>query len=294
MPGKTENISIRCIVGRMLEHARVYMFGTERDTVYLSSADMMTRNTEHRVEIAYPLLEPETRAQVAADIQVQLDDNVKARILGSDGSYSRVPVEAGEALVNSQLFFMRRAIKAADELNSRLAKEERRARLRPIPAGPAPSASGAQEFADVPVEEALPDEQPPVAGEKAEQAAASEPKTIGAVQPAVVELVEEQLEQEGMAQGEAVQAVSDAPDAVGTSPAPAATAEAQTATQPAATEPVSVEATTLPPKGDDSPGKAPDMDRSLALMVKQNGRRATGWALIKMGFAILLGKKPGK
>lgn len=299
VPGKTENISIRCIVGRMLEHARVYMFGTERDTVYLSSADMMTRNTEHRVEIAYPLLEPETRAQVAADIQVQLDDNVKARILGPDGSYSRVPVEAGEALVNSQLFFMRRAIKAADELNSRLAKEERRARLRPIPAGPAPSASGAQEFADVPVEEALPDEQPPVAGEMAEQAAASEPKTIGAVQPAVVELVEEQLEQEGMAQGEAVQAVSDAPDAVGTSPAPAetaqaATAEAQTATRPAATEPVSVEATTLPPKDDDSPGKAPDMDRSLALMVKQNGRRATGWALIKMGFAILLGKKPGK
>ena len=88
--------------------------------------------------------------------------------------------------------------------------------------------------------------------------------------------------------------MSDAPDAVGTPPAPAATAKAQTATQPAATEPVSVEATTLPPKGDDSPGKAPDMDRSLALMVKQNGRRATGWALIKMGFAILLGKKPGK
>ena len=62
--GSTDNVHIRSIVGRFLEHARVYSFGEEADTVYLSSADMMTRNTEHRVEIAYPVLDPTCRTMV--------------------------------------------------------------------------------------------------------------------------------------------------------------------------------------------------------------------------------------
>ena len=284
VPGKTENITIRCIVGRMLEHARVYMFGTERDTIYLSSADMMTRNTEHRVEIAYPLLEPEIRAQVAADIQVQLDDNVKARILNSDGSYSRVPIEAGDTLVNSQLFFMRRAIKAADELNSRLAKEERRARLRPVPVGN-PTVE-----TDEPGSETLPDEVAPIPPDVSEQ------PQPGAEQQAVTELVEEQLEQEGMPATDAERAVADDPDAPGLEPTPVESHEDAPQDAPTSTpqpEPVAVEATTLPHEDEGDEDEA-DMDRSLAIMVKQNGRRATGWALIKMGFAILLGKTPGK
>ena len=58
VPGKTENVHVRSIVGRFLEHARVYAFGVDSDMIYLSSADMMTRNTEHRVEIAFPVLDP--------------------------------------------------------------------------------------------------------------------------------------------------------------------------------------------------------------------------------------------
>ena len=61
-PGKTENVHVRSIVGRFLEHARVYAFGVDSDMIYLSSADMMTRNTEHRVEIAFPVLDPTCRA----------------------------------------------------------------------------------------------------------------------------------------------------------------------------------------------------------------------------------------
>lgn len=92
--GKTENVHVRSIVGRFLEHARVYAFGVDSDMIYLSSADMMTRNTEHRVEIAFPVLDPTCRALVHEYMGVQLRDNVKARSLTSDGTW--VPVERKE------------------------------------------------------------------------------------------------------------------------------------------------------------------------------------------------------
>lgn len=85
--GKTENVHVRSIVGRFLEHARVYAFGVDSDMIYLSSADMMTRNTEHRVEIAFPVLDPTCRALVHEYMGVQLRDNVKARSLTSDGTW---------------------------------------------------------------------------------------------------------------------------------------------------------------------------------------------------------------
>ena len=88
VPGKTENVHVRSIVGRFLEHARVYAFGVDSDMIYLSSADMMTRNTEHRVEIAFPVLDPTCRALVHEYIGMQLRDNVKARSLTSDGTWS--------------------------------------------------------------------------------------------------------------------------------------------------------------------------------------------------------------
>ena len=102
VPGKTEGLVVRQIVGRFLEHARIYAFGSEADTVYLSSADMMTRNTEHRVEIAYPVLDPTCRGMVMQFVNVQLADNVKARELSSDGTWERITVPEGEPAFNSQ------------------------------------------------------------------------------------------------------------------------------------------------------------------------------------------------
>ena len=100
--GKTEGIEIRQIVGRLLEHARVYAFGVETDTIYLSSADMMTRNTERRVEIAYPVLDPTCRDMVIQYMDLQLADNVKARRLTSAGTWEHVAREEGAVDVNCQ------------------------------------------------------------------------------------------------------------------------------------------------------------------------------------------------
>lgn len=100
--GTGEGLVIRQIVGRFLEHARVYAFGAEVDTVYLSSADMMTRNTEHRVEIAYPVLDPTCRALVLQYMNIQLADNVKARQLNSKGCWEKVAHEEDAPLVDSQ------------------------------------------------------------------------------------------------------------------------------------------------------------------------------------------------
>ncbi len=102
IPGKTEGLVVREIVGRFLEHARVYAFGVDSDTVYLSSADMMTRNTERRVEIAYPVLDPTCRALVTQYMNLQLADNAKARQLTSDGTWEPVPVPEGERRFDSQ------------------------------------------------------------------------------------------------------------------------------------------------------------------------------------------------
>lgn len=102
VPGKTDGLVVRQIVGRFLEHARVYAFGAESDTIYLSSADMMTRNTERRVEIAYPVLDPSCRALVTTFVNLQLADNVKARQLTAKGTWEKVPREKDEPPINSQ------------------------------------------------------------------------------------------------------------------------------------------------------------------------------------------------
>ncbi len=102
IPGRTDNVHIRSIVGRFLEHARVYAFGEDADTVYLSSADMMTRNTEHRVEIAYPVLDPACRAKVREYMGAQLRDNVKARELTPEGLWARVQRAEGDEDFNAQ------------------------------------------------------------------------------------------------------------------------------------------------------------------------------------------------
>ena len=128
--GATENVHIRSIVGRFLEHARVYAFGEDADTIYLSSADMMTRNTEHRVEIAYPVLDPTCRALVHEYMDAQLRDNVKARELDDTGRWVPVARAEGEAPFNAQEHLMERAIecaRSAEEQRAQMAAERERA-----------------------------------------------------------------------------------------------------------------------------------------------------------------------
>ena len=101
--GKTENIAVTSVVGRFLEHSRIYSFGEGEERVtYISSADMMTRNTDKRVEIAAPVLDREVEEQVYSYLRLMLSDNVKAMRLCSDGVYRPVGREEGEPEVNGQ------------------------------------------------------------------------------------------------------------------------------------------------------------------------------------------------
>ena len=126
VPGKTENVHVRSIVGRFLEHARVYAFGVDSDMIYLSSADMMTRNTEHRVEIAFPVLDPTCRALVHEYMGMQLRDNVKARSLTSDGTWVPVECAEGEKPFNSQEALLERAYRNAEAAAQQRAREKER------------------------------------------------------------------------------------------------------------------------------------------------------------------------
>lgn len=126
VPGKTENVHVRSIVGRFLEHARVYAFGVDSDMIYLSSADMMTRNTEHRVEIAFPVLDPTCRALVHEYMGMQLRDNVKARSLTSDGTWVPVERAEGEKPFNSQEALLERAYRNAEAAAQQCAQEKER------------------------------------------------------------------------------------------------------------------------------------------------------------------------
>ncbi len=102
--GKTDNISVISIVGRFLEHSRIYCFGEGDDmTMFISSADLMTRNTDKRVEIATPVLDAEIRDKIYSMLGVMLADNVKARRLTSRGKYV-MPVSDGEPINSQELF----------------------------------------------------------------------------------------------------------------------------------------------------------------------------------------------
>ena len=93
VPGRTENMRVISIVGRFLEHSRVYCFGSGEDrAVYISSADLMTRNTDKRVEIAAPVLDRSIADRIVSILELMLTDNVKARRLCPDGKYRRIEV----------------------------------------------------------------------------------------------------------------------------------------------------------------------------------------------------------
>lgn len=126
--GDTENIRVISIVGRFLEHSRIYIFGTgDRRRVYISSADFMTRNTERRVEVAAPLLDKSIADRAVEIFETMLRDNVKAREQDSDGNYYHVQPKEGEPRLNSQIYFYEQAYKAAEQAQHEETERERKA-----------------------------------------------------------------------------------------------------------------------------------------------------------------------
>lgn len=112
--GLTENITVRSIVGRYLEHSRIYIFGKgDRQRIYISSADFMTRNTIRRVEVAAPVRSPELRKRVLRIFDIMMRDNVKARIQLPDGTYKRLSPAEGEEVLTAQQYFIDEAAAAA-------------------------------------------------------------------------------------------------------------------------------------------------------------------------------------
>ncbi|MBR6322797.1 MAG: polyphosphate kinase 1 [Lachnospiraceae bacterium] len=110
IPGLTENIRVVSIVGRLLEHARIYIFGVgDREKVYISSADFMTRNTLKRVEVGAPIEDPALRKKIHHIFDLQLRDNVKGREQRPSGSYKKIYHTVGEEEINSQEIFYREA-----------------------------------------------------------------------------------------------------------------------------------------------------------------------------------------
>ena len=109
--GKTDNIKVISIVGRFLEHSRIYAFGSKEERrIYISSGDMMTRNTEHRVEISCPIISEENKNKIEHILDVIMQDNVKARILQNDKKYIKLLSKEDEESINSQLTFMKEAL----------------------------------------------------------------------------------------------------------------------------------------------------------------------------------------
>ena len=106
--GYTENITVKSIVGRYLEHSRVYIFGTgEREKIYIASADFMTRNTERRVEVAAPVYDTELKLRLKEYFETMFADNQKARRENQEGNY--ILSHEGDTPLNAQEFFFAKA-----------------------------------------------------------------------------------------------------------------------------------------------------------------------------------------
>lgn len=119
--GYTENITVRSIVGRFLEHSRIFIFGKAgRDQkIYIGSADYMSRNTIRRVEVAAPVEDEKLKKRIRDMFDVMMRDNVKARIMQNNGSYIRAERKEDEEMLNSQEYF-------CDEANKRLETKKAR------------------------------------------------------------------------------------------------------------------------------------------------------------------------
>lgn len=129
--GYTENITVRSIVGRFLEHSRIFIFGkdTKEQKIYIGSADFMSRNTIRRVEVAIPVEDERLKKRIRDMFNIMMSDNVKARELQSNGRYVRVEPQEGEELLNSQEYFYDEAYR---RLEAKAVRQERMKEVRAL------------------------------------------------------------------------------------------------------------------------------------------------------------------
>lgn len=122
--GYTDNITVRSIVGRFLEHSRIFIFGKDgkEQKIYIGSADYMSRNTIRRVEVAAPVEDEKLKKRIREMFSVLMHDNVKARIMQNDGTYIRADRSENEEELNSQEYFYEEAYK---KLADKKARQER-------------------------------------------------------------------------------------------------------------------------------------------------------------------------
>ena len=133
--GYTDNIEVYSMVGRYLEHSRIYIFGPQgSEQVYISSADMMTRNTMHRVEAAAPIFDATVRRDILSDFRRLLSDTVKLRVMSEDGTYHYVSPGEAEPFC-AQEFFASGGIRANLSAETEMPASE----ANPIPAPAAAS-----------------------------------------------------------------------------------------------------------------------------------------------------------
>lgn len=104
VPGYTESVTIKSMVGRFLEHPRIYRFGYgDREKIYISSADLMTRNLKYRVEVGVEILSPKVKRILRDVLDIFAQDNMLARVMQADGSYVRLYPQEGERPIDSQM-----------------------------------------------------------------------------------------------------------------------------------------------------------------------------------------------
>lgn len=116
MPGISENITVRSIVGNFLEHSRIFYFHNNGfEEVFMGSADWMPRNLDKRVEILFPVEDEELKQEVIHILDIQLTDNTKARIMQPDGSYIIPNTAPGTQKICAQEYFCKEAIKASNK-----------------------------------------------------------------------------------------------------------------------------------------------------------------------------------
>jgi polyphosphate kinase len=120
VPGLSENIRVRSLVGRFLEHSRILRFGPDDGDVdyYLGSSDLMSRNLDRRVEAMVPVLDRRLQARLAQILEVELQDDALAWSLGADGAWTKVPVTKG---MNAQRVFQELAEARATATNGSVA-----------------------------------------------------------------------------------------------------------------------------------------------------------------------------
>ncbi len=126
--GYTENISVRSIVGRFLEHSRIFIFGKDspEQKIYIGSADYMSRNTVRRVEVAAPVEDERLKKRIRAMFSVMMKDNIKARIMMPDGSYVHVNRHDDDEKINSQEYFYAEAYERLEKKSARKGQTRKR------------------------------------------------------------------------------------------------------------------------------------------------------------------------